>query len=75
MPGKPDPVSSLFSMATGVTQGAGMDAKAGNSWFNFDFGTKTTPPSTVKIPSNPYRGVRPGGSSRPRPYGGVSSRY
>jgi len=54
MPGKPDPVSSLFSMATGVTQGAGMDAKAGKSWF--DFGSdnkKTTSRSSVNRGVNP----------------------
>ena len=51
MPGKPDPVSSLFSMATGVTQGAGMDAKAGKSWFNFDSGS--TPTKTkIKTPKS-----------------------
>ena len=34
MPGKPDPISSLFGASSGVIQGASMDASSGNSWFS-----------------------------------------
>ena len=68
MPGKPDPVASLFSMATGVTEGAGMDARSGNSWFNFDSGSKKTKtPKTKKVD---LYGGRKGG-----PYGGYTGGY
>jgi len=67
MPGKPDPVSSLFSMATGVTQGAGMDAKAGKSWFDFDSksNNRTTKVPKARLPFGPsYEGGYTGGYGR-----------
>jgi hypothetical protein len=63
MPGKPDPVTSLFTAATGFTEGMGMDAKAGKSWFDFDTksntrATKSRSRNTGYRPTTPkWKGV------------------
>ena len=49
MPSKPDPVSALLGISSGVMQGAGMDAKSDNSWSDwFKEGQKETKSSGRK---------------------------
>ena len=51
-----------------MTEGATMDARSGNSWFNFDSGSKKTKtPKTKKVD---LYGGRKGG-----PYGGYTGGY